>query len=97
MRKKTKRIAATLLLGIMLFGGVLTVQAAEQGNCYDHTGVRTVEYRVSQSVHYYEGNKPCTITASTPVYKIVCSKCGYVIRANDGEGPTTVTHSVNHQ
>lgn len=100
MKNKIKRITAALLLGVMLFGGIMTAQAAEiQSSSHAHKYNRdefVTTIRSVNATHQYVDSsgvtRTCTVTTYLDQYNKVCS-CGYVLSTYT---TTRVKHSASH-
>ncbi len=100
MKNKMKKLAALMLVGVALCGGVLTTQAAETSTheTCNHVGV-SEKYgtRTTTTSHTYVKNSVtyvCQITITYDLYDVVCDKCG--VRLSGYEVKVSETHSQAH-
>jgi hypothetical protein len=100
-----KKVVASMMLSILLFGGAITAHAA---TCYhetypvytftSHTGSTTHQY-VKETRHNLDGTityiyGTCTITGCIDHYNRVCIKCGTVTGTT--QSSIYSSHSVAH-
>lgn len=90
--KRTKRIAAIIMVGTMLAGSILTTHAA----CGHANGGHAVwSYTTSADAgsHIYGTGKVCKLTKKTDHYNVVCNDCGATISTYT---TSYTAHQVNH-
>lgn len=90
--RKIKKIAAVLMLGVMLCGSVLTADAA-CGHAHGAQPRWSYSEPAGTTTHVYGNGKTCEITKIIDHYNVICNDCGSVI----GTYTTSYEkHSVNH-
>lgn len=90
--RKIKKMAAMLMLGVMLCGSVLTANAA-CGHPHGTNSVETSTTYKSEGSHTYGTGSICYITRVTVNYNAVCKDCGAVLGSYS---TTTIKHSASH-
>ena len=90
--RKIKKIAAMLMLGVMLCGSVLTANAA-CGHANGGTPRLVSTTYSSEGSHTYGTGQICNMTRVTRNYNVYCNDCGAVINSYS---TTSIEHSASH-
>lgn len=72
--KKIGKTAAALVLGIVLLGNSIPVQAAS--NCYEHHGQEIFNGTYQNSYVHKHGENQCKVVQHYTNYKVICIDCG---------------------
>ena len=97
MKNKMKKLAALMLVGVALCGGVLTSQAAVSRTCGHPSTTNVVHRAPIEFDHQIQVNgqtKLCHVKATNVTVIVNCAKCGVELHRN-----TTMVgeqHSVSH-
>ncbi len=76
--KKFGKTVAALVLGIVLLGNSIPVQAAAS-NCYEHHGIEIGNGSHGNSYVHTHGVYQCKVVQYYEDYKVVCQNCGAVL------------------
>ena len=76
--KKFGKTVAALVLGIVLLGNSIPVQAAAS-NCYAHYGIELGNGSHESSYVHTHGVYQCKVVQYYKDYKTVCQNCGAVL------------------
>ena len=90
--RKIKKIAAVLMLGVMLCGSVLTAEAT-CGHPHGGTPKLVSATYTSEGSHTYGTGNICYITRVTENYNVLCNDCGAILKSYS---TTSIRHSASH-